>query len=78
MCTAHTSARRLVSKSSWLRMSALAAWRFWLTMTNVDRKIASKLTIMVRRPKGNLSKTSAPPMAPTFSSTHTPNHAECR
>src|SRR2546421_3398540 len=54
------------------------AWRFWLTITNVDRKIASRLTIMVSRPNGYRSKTSAAPASPTFSRIQTPNHTECR
>ena len=52
MCTAQISARRFVSKSSWARMSERAACRFWLTITNVDRKIASRLTIIVSSPNG--------------------------
>ena len=34
---------------------ALASARFWLIITNVDRKIASSETIIVRRPYGYLS-----------------------
>jgi hypothetical protein len=57
-------------------MSARAAWRFWLTITNVDRKMASRLTIIVSSPKGNLSNSSDAPIRPTLRTIHTPNHAE--
>ena len=59
-------------------MSALAAWRFWLTMTKVERKMASRLTTIVRRPKGNLSNTSAPPTSPTLARIHSPNQTVWR
>ena len=51
MCIAQISERRLASKSSWLRTSVRMAWRFWLTMTKVDRKIASRLTIHGEQPE---------------------------
>jgi hypothetical protein len=35
-----------------VEFSVRMAWRFWLTMTKVDRKIASRLTIMVSSPNG--------------------------
>ena len=76
MCTDQISDRRLVSKSSWARMSALAAWRFWLTITKVERKIASRLTIIVSSPKGNLSNLNDAPSIPTFTSTQIPNQTE--
>jgi len=31
--------------------SERSAWRFWLTITNVDRKMASRLTIIVSSPR---------------------------
>src|SRR6266545_885439 len=78
MCVAQTSDRRLASKSSWLRTSVRIAWRFWLTITNVDRKIASRLTIMVSRPNGYRSNISAAPTRPRLSTIQPPNHTECR
>ena len=78
MCMAHTSERRFASKSSWLRTSVRNAWRFWLTMTKVDKKIASRLTIMVSRPNGYRSNSSAAPTNPMLSRIQTPNQAECR
>src|SRR5512135_94877 len=44
-------------------------------MTKVDRKIASRLTIMVSSPKGYGSKMRALPRAPRFTAIHPPNHA---
>ncbi len=78
MWTDQISDRRLVSKSSSLRISARAACRFWLTITKVDRKMASRLTIIVSSPKGNLSNLADAPRTPTFTSTQIPNHTECR
>jgi hypothetical protein len=50
---------------------------FWLIITNVARKIASRLTIMVRRPKGNLSKASEALTRPRLTATQTPNQTVC-
>ena len=47
MCTDQISPRMLFSKSRSLRRSERAAWRFWLIITNVDKKIASSDTIIV-------------------------------
>jgi hypothetical protein len=40
------------SHSCWDRTSRFSSARFWLIITNVDRKMASRDTIMVRRPNG--------------------------
>ena len=59
-------------------MSARADWRFWLTITNVERKMASRLTIIVRSPNGNSSNVRAAPNSPTLIAIQMPNHTECR
>ena len=51
--SSHTSDSTLVSKSLLARISERADSRFWLSRTNVDRKIASSETIRVSRPNGN-------------------------
>ena len=72
-----TSAVTLVSKSSVARTSARAASRFWLIMTNVERKMASRLTAIVSRPNGKASNTRALPSRPALSTTHTENQPMC-
>lgn len=57
-------------------MSALADWRFWLTITKVDRRIASGLTIIVSSPNGNVSNSSDAPRIPTLTITHAANQNE--
>ena len=78
MARTSTSAVRLVSKSRLARTSALVASRFWLIMTKVDRKIASRLTIIVSRPNGKSSNTSAEPTSPALSTIQTVNQPTCR
>ena len=75
MCTDQISDRKLFSKSRSLRMSDRAACRFWLTITKVARKIASRLTTMVSNPKGNSSNFSAAPNIPTLTAIQMANHA---
>ena len=72
--SSHTSDSMSVSKSISERKSERADSRFWLIMTNVDRKIASSETMRVSRPNGNGSNRHQSRL-PTV---HTANQNTCR
>jgi len=75
MCTDQISERRFVSKSTWAADVERRPWRFCLTITNVAKKMDSRLTTIVKRPNWNLSNSRATPSAPTLTVIQTANQA---